>query len=72
MQIELGYTDLFSLEPVDIHNRKFSDKAPNFFEYIKAKNQQKYAEGIDVDLENPSKKSNDDEEPAESKPHFSF
>jgi hypothetical protein len=38
MQLELGYTDLFSLEPVDSSNRKFSDKYPTFIEFIKAKN----------------------------------
>lgn len=57
MQIELGYTDLFSLEPVDTRNRKFSDKATNFIEFIKARNQQKVEEGMDVDLNNPDDES---------------
>lgn len=32
MQIEMGLTDLFSLEPVDSRFRNFSKKAPSFIE----------------------------------------
>ena len=50
MQIELGHTDLFSLEPVDGQNRKYSDKRPIFTEFIKVKNQEREEDGVDIDL----------------------
>jgi hypothetical protein len=53
MQLELGFTDLFSLEPVDECNRKFSDKYPTFIEYIKAKNLAEQEQGQVIDLDHP-------------------
>ena len=51
MQIELGYTDIFSLEPVDDQNRPFGIKKRLFKEYKKQKQLEAEAVGESVDLQ---------------------
>ena len=56
MQIELGYTDLFSLEPVDIQLRPFSHKKKVFKEFMDAKERQRKYIGEVVDILNDAHK----------------
>ena len=49
MQIEMGLTDLFSLEPVDTRFRNFSKKAPSFVEQIEEENMMDNEGGVDLE-----------------------
>lgn len=56
MQIELGYTDLFSLEPVDQDLRKFSDKDPIYEEFVELRLKELEEEGEDIIVEKGAEK----------------
>lgn len=51
MQIELGYTDLFSLEPVDEDLRKFSDKDPVYKEFVDMRIKELEEKGEDINVD---------------------
>jgi hypothetical protein len=62
MQIELGHSDLFSLEPVDQDRRKMSEKKIQFKEFIDLCNQKIEEEGIAVDIEEDIDEKSEDPE----------
>jgi hypothetical protein len=49
MQIEMGLTDLFSLEPVDSRLRNYSRKSPSFVEQIEEENREEKEAGVDLE-----------------------
>ena len=56
MQIEMGYTDLFSLEPVDVDLRKFSDKDPIYEEFVDMRLKELEEEGEDINVDGGAEK----------------
>lgn len=63
MQVELGHSDLFSLEPVDEDNRKLSDKKVQFKEFIEWQNNNIEQQGLAVDInDNADEEKSEDED----------
>ena len=52
----MGYTDLFSLEPVDEDLRKFSDKDPIYEEFVDMRLKELEEEGEDINVDGGAEK----------------